>query len=51
MATRVKKPRKTRNMIAYGLIVQSRDRVFRDRRLRRPGDRSSNWYKELEWSY
>jgi len=42
------KPRKTRNMIAYGLIVQGKNRVMRDRRKRRPGDRTDNWRKEAE---
>jgi hypothetical protein len=50
MARTDKKPklRKTRNMIAFGLIVQGKNRVMRDRRKRRPGDRTDNWRKETE---
>ena len=46
--TKTTKPRKTRNMVAFALIVQAKNRVFRDRRLRREGDRSNNWRKEID---
>lgn len=48
MARKTKKPRKTRNMIAFALIVQGRNRVMRDRRKRRAGDRTDNWRKEQD---